>query len=217
VTPEASVPREEHPGAERFLPSKPTLPRLRTAVQDCQGCDLYRDATQAVFGDGAARPQLVLVGEQPGDVEDRQGEPFVGPAGRLLDKALADAGVDPATVYRTNAVKHFRFKGSAGKRRIHAKPDRWQVAACKPWLLTELSVLRPPGVVVLGATAGQSLLGSSFRVGAMRGKRVDTPDLDCDWVVATTHPSAVLRAPDRHTAFDGLVADLAVAAEALSG
>ncbi|MDQ4007109.1 MAG: UdgX family uracil-DNA binding protein [Actinomycetota bacterium] len=209
--------RAEYPGAERFLPDRPTLKRLRSSVQECQGCDLYRDATQAVFGDGATDPQLVIVGEQPGDVEDRRGEPFVGPAGRLLDKALSAVEIDPASVYRTNAVKHFRFTGSGGKRRIHKKPDRWQVTACQPWLLTELSVLRPPGVVALGATAGQSLLGPSFRVGAMRGKRIDAPDLDCDWVVATTHPSAVLRAPDRDEAFDGLVADLAVAADALHG
>lgn len=207
--------REEYPGAEQFLPSRPTLPRLRTAVQGCRGCDLYRDATQAVLGDGAKHPQVVIVGEQPGDMEDRKGEPFVGPAGRMLDKALAAAGIGPESAYRTNAVKHFRFKGTAGKRRIHAKPDRWQVAACRPWLLAELSLLRPPGVVVLGATAGQSLLGPSFRVGAMRGKRLEPDDLDCDWVVATTHPSAVLRAPDRDAAFEGLVADLAVAAEAL--
>jgi uracil-DNA glycosylase len=215
--PEAHVAREQHPGAEEFLPSRPTLKRLRTAVQACQGCDLYREATQAVFGDGADDPRLVVVGEQPGDVEDREGEPFVGPAGRLLDKAMAEAGIDPATAYRTNAVKHFRFKGDGGKRRIHSTPDRWQIAACRPWLLAELSVLRPEGVVVLGATAGRSLLGSSFRVGAMRGKRLDTGDLDCDWVVATTHPSAVLRAPDRHAARDALVADLRVAATALSG
>lgn len=206
----------DYPGAEQFLPSRSTLPRLRSAVQQCRGCDLYQDATQAVFGDGARRPRLVVVGEQPGDVEDRRGEPFVGPAGRLLDKALASVAIDPDTVYRTNAVKHFRFK-TTGKRRIHTTPDRWQVAACKPWLLTELSLLRPPGVVVLGATAGQSLLGSSFRVGAMRGRLLEAPDIDCDWVVATTHPSAVLRAPDRDAAFDGLVDDLRVAADALSG
>jgi uracil-DNA glycosylase len=209
------VAREENPGAEAFLPSRPTLPRLRTAVQDCRGCDLYRDATQAVFGDGARKPRLVLVGEQPGDVEDRKGEPFVGPAGKLLDKALDEAGIDPDTVYRTNAVKHFRFRGSGGKRRIHAKPDSWQVTACKPWLLSELEVLRPPGVVALGATAGQSLLGSSFRVGKMRGKRLDAPDLACDWVVATTHPSAALRAENRDEVYDGIVADLRVAADAL--
>jgi uracil-DNA glycosylase family protein len=210
------VAREDYPGAEQFLPDRPTLSKLRSAVQQCRGCDLYRDATQAVLGDGADRPQLVMVGEQPGDMEDRKGEPFVGPAGRMLDKALADADIDPDTVYKTNAVKHFRFRGTGGKRRIHTKPDRWQVAACQPWLLTELSLLRPPGVVVLGATAGQSLLGSSFRVGAMRGKRLEAPDVDCDWVVATTHPSAVLRAPDRADAYEGLVDDLRVAADALA-
>ena len=208
--------REEHPGAEEFLPSRPTMPRLRTSVQECRGCDLYRDATQAVFGDGARKPRLVLVGEQPGDVEDRKGEPFVGPAGKLLDKALDAAGIDPDTVYRTNAVKHFRFRGSGGKRRIHTKPDRWQVTACRPWLLSELDVLRPPGVVALGATAGQSLLGPSFRVGTMRGQRLDAPDdLACDWVVATTHPSAALRAENRDEVYDGIVADLRVAADAL--
>jgi len=212
------VPREEYPGAEHFLPVRPTLQRLRSSVQKCRGCDLYRDATQAVLGDGAEHPRLVIVGEQPGDVEDRKGEPFVGPAGRLLDKALAAADIDPAAVYKTNAVKHFRFRGTGGKRRIHTTPDRWQVAACKPWLLSELSLLRPPGVVVLGATAGQSLLGSSFRVGSMRGRRIEAPpELDCDWLVASTHPSAVLRAPDRDSAFDGLVGDLRVAAQSMSG
>jgi uracil-DNA glycosylase len=208
--------REDHPGAEQFLPSRPTVARMREAVQECRGCDLYRDATQAVFGDGAAKPALVIVGEQPGDVEDRKGEPFVGPAGRLLDKALTAAGIDPGTVYKTNAVKHFRFR-SGGKRRIHTTPDRWQVAACKPWLLTELSLLSPPGVVVLGATAGQTLLGPSFRVGRMRGEVIEAPGLDCDWLVASTHPSAVLRAPNRDEAYDGLVADLKVAAAALTG
>jgi uracil-DNA glycosylase len=209
--------RDEHPGAEQYLPERPTLPRLRAAVQECRGCDLYRDATQAVFGDGARRPRLVIVGEQPGDVEDRRGEPFVGPAGGLLDKALAAVDIDPKKVYRTNAVKHFRFKGTQGKRRLHATPDRWQVAACQPWLLAELRLLRPPGVLVLGSTAGRSLLGPSFRVGALRGRRIPTPDLDCEWVVATTHPSAVLRAPDRDEAYDRLVADLGVAADALDG
>jgi uracil-DNA glycosylase len=210
--------REEHPGAEQFVPSRPTLARMREAVQDCRGCDLYRDANQAVFGAGADKPALVIVGEQPGDVEDRQGEPFVGPAGRLLDKAMSSAGIDPARVYKTNAVKHFRFRGSGGKRRIHTTPDKWQIAACKPWLLAELDLLRPAGVVVLGATAGQTLLGPSFRVGAMRGEVIEAAkDLSCDWLVATTHPSAVLRAPNRQEAFDGLVADLEAAAAALTG
>jgi uracil-DNA glycosylase len=209
------VAREEYPGAAQFLPSRPTLPRLRTAVQECRGCDLYRDATQVVFGDGARKPRLVIVGEQPGDVEDRKGEPFVGPAGKLLDKALDAAGIDPDMVYRTNAVKHFRFRGTSGKRRIHTKPDRWQVTACRPWLLCELEMLRPSGVVALGATAGQSLLGPSFRVGRMRGQRLDAADLACDWVVATTHPSAALRAENRDEVYDGIVADLRVAADAL--
>jgi DNA polymerase len=159
----------------------------------------------------------MLIGEQPGDVEDREGEPFVGPAGRLLDKALTAAGVDPDGVYTTNAVKHFHFRGTATKRRIHQTPTRWHIAACEPWLLAELDLLHPPGVVVLGATAGRSLFGAGFRVGEMRGRVIDTPDLACDWVVATVHPSAVLRAPDRDAAYDGLVADLRVAVEAIRG
>jgi uracil-DNA glycosylase len=201
----------DYPGAGPFLPQRPTIARLRTAVQDCRGCDLYRDATQAVFGEGASHPRLVLVGEQPGDVEDREGVPFVGPAGRLLDRALEAAGMDPAQTYVTNAVKHFRFRTGPGKRRIHQSPTRWQVAACQPWVLTELEILRPEGVVVLGATAGVSLFGPSFRVGTMRGRRIETPDLPSVWAVATTHPSAVLRAKERDAAFAGLVSDLAVA------
>ena len=205
-------------GAGRFLPAEVTLESLRGAVQGCRGCDLYADATQAVFGDGSSDPRLVLVGEQPGDVEDRRGEPFVGPAGQLLDRALGDAGIDKSVVYTTNAVKHFRFKTGGGKRRIHENPSRWQIAACQPWLLAELSVLRPPGVVVLGASAGTTLLGSSFRVGAMRGRLLDAPpDLHCEWIVATAHPSAVLRAPDRDTAYDALVTDLRVVADQLAG
>jgi DNA polymerase len=192
------------------------MKRLRSLVQDCRGCDLYRDATQAVFGEGGAHPRLVIVGEQPGDVEDREGAPFVGPAGRLLDRALEAAGLDPELTYMTNAVKHFRFRSSGGKRRIHQSPARWQVAACQPWLLSELSLLHPDGVVVLGATAGVSLFGSSFRVGAMRGRRLETPDLACEWAIATTHPSAVLRAENRDEAFDELVSDLAVAARELA-
>jgi uracil-DNA glycosylase len=209
--------RDEFPGAEQFLPGRRTLPDLRSAVQECQGCDLYRDATQAVFGSGAGQPAVVLVGEQPGDVEDREGEPFVGPAGRLLDRALAEAGIDPERAYTTNAVKHFRFRGTQGKRRIHQTPTRWHVAACQPWLLAELDALQPPGVVVLGATAGRSLFGEGFRVGEMRGRLLEAPDLGVEWAVATVHPSAVLRAPDRTDAFDALVADLRVAAAALGG
>ena len=188
---------------------------MRSAVQECRGCDLYREATQAVFGRGASTPAVVLVGEQPGDAEDREGEPFVGPAGRLLDRALADAGIDPSVVYTTNAVKHFHFRGTETKRRIHQTPSTWHVAACQPWLLTELDVLDPPGVVVLGATAGRSLFGPRFRVGTMRGRLLETPELRCEWAVATIHPSAVLRSDDRDAMYDGLVSDLGVAAEAI--
>jgi uracil-DNA glycosylase len=207
---------KDYPGAQPFLPERPTLARLREAVQDCRGCDLYREATQAVFGDGVSRPALVIVGEQPGDVEDREGVPFVGPAGRLLDRALEAAGIDRDSTYVTNAVKHFRFRSTSGKRRIHQTPTRWQVAACQPCLLTELDLLRPRGVVVLGATAGLSLFGSSFRVGQLRGRRIDTPDLVTEWAVVTAHPSAVLRVEDRDSAFRELVSDLEVAANELA-
>lgn len=209
---------DNYPGAESFLPDSRSLKALREAVQDCCGCDLYRDATQAVFGDGPARPELVVVGEQPGDIEDRRGEPFVGPAGGLLDRALEQAGIAPRTVYRTNAVKHFRFRGTQGKRRIHAKPERWQVQACQPWLEAELSVLKPGGLVVLGATAGAALFGPSFRVGEMRGRVTAMPEGSAaPWAVATTHPSAVLRSKERERDFEALVADLRVAADELSG
>lgn len=170
------------------------------------------------MGDGARRAALVLLGEQPGDQEDQQGEPFVGPAGRVLDDALADAGIAPADVFRTNVVKHFRWSGTRGKRRIHQSPHRGHVDACRPWLQAELALVRPRGVVVLGATAGRALYGPQFRVGESRGRALPWPDgLDLDrppaWALATTHPSAVLRARgERQAAYDGLVADLRVAA-----
>ncbi len=212
---------KEHPGAEQYLPARKTLPQLRKAVQDCRGCDLYRDATQAVFGEGPRGADLVLVGEQPGDREDREGKPFVGPAGRVLDKALDQAGIDPASVFRTNAVKHFRFKDTPRKRRMHATPDRWQVEACAPWLQAELRLLEPRVLVLLGATAAKSLLGASFKVTASRGVLLPWPDSlerkggSNGQVVATLHPSAVLRSRDRDEALDGLVADLTVAREGL--
>jgi uracil-DNA glycosylase family protein len=213
--------RDDHPGAAAFLPKHPTIGTLREAIQTCRGCPLYEDATQAVMGDGPVDAAVVVVGEQPGDQEDRAGEPFVGPAGRLLDKALASAGFDPASVYRTNAVKHFRFRGTGGKRRIHVSPDRLHVDACKPWLLAELDVLTPTGVIVLGATGGKALMGSSFRVTAERGRLLPWPSGvpagggAIQWALATVHPSAVLRAPDRAEALEALVADLKVAAAAL--
>jgi DNA polymerase len=174
------------------------------------------------MGDGPADAAVVLIGEQPGDQEDRAGEPFIGPAGKLLDRALDSAGIDPRSVYRTNAVKHFRFRQTGGKRRIHVTPDRVHVEACKPWLFAELEVLAPTGVIVLGATAAKALMGSSFRVTAQRGQLLPWPSglpdrvAAVEWLLATVHPSAVLRAPDREQALEDLVSDLRVAATAMA-
>jgi DNA polymerase len=172
------------------------------------------------MGDGRADAPLMLLGEQPGDKEDVEGEPFVGPAGKLLDKALAAAGIEPADVFKTNVVKHFRFSGTRGRQRIHKSPSRVHVAACGPWLVAEIDVVRPTGVVLLGGTAGKALYGSSFRVGSSRGRLLDWPEAFAvrrtpRWVLPTTHPSAVLRTEDRRQAFDELVADLRRAADAL--
>ena len=212
--------RPERPGAQRWVPRDRTLPALDEAAQHCRGCELYRDATQAVMGRGSTDASLMLLGEQPGDHEDRDGEPFVGPAGRVLDEALADAGIDPEAAYRTNVVKHFRWKGTRGKQRIHQSPTRAHVAACAPWLSAELALVHPAGVVLLGGTAGKAVHGTSFRVGAARGRVVEWPEsfevaVRPQWVLATTHPSAVLRADDRRSAYEGLVADLRVAAARL--
>jgi DNA polymerase len=214
---------DNYRGAAAFLPGgAPTLAELASAVQDCHGCDLYERSTQAVFGAGRVRAPLVLIGEEPGDAEDKKGKPFVGPAGRVLDRALGDAGIDRTDTYLTNAVKHFRWKPDprGGKRRIHETPDTRQVRACRPWLDAELARLRPRIVVTLGATAGQALFGSSFRVGAHRGEAVSlttaAPPGGTERelaVVPTIHPSAVLRADDRDDALAGLVADLKVAAD----
>jgi DNA polymerase len=193
------------------VPSRGGLAALRRAAADCHGCDLYKDATQTVFGDGPGTARLMMVGEQPGDREDVAGEPFVGPAGKLLDRALADAGIDRAEVYLTNAVKHFKFTlPERGKRRIHKKPSQGEISACKPWLLAELDRVRPELVVLLGATAAAALLGKDFRLTERRGELVELAQGIP--AVATVHPSAVLRAPDREAAYQGLVADLVVAA-----
>jgi uracil-DNA glycosylase family protein len=194
--------------AAEFIPEHPTLRALREAVQRCRGCDLYRYASQAVFGEGPRSARIVLVGEQPGDEEDRQGHPFVGPAGKLLNRALEEAGIQRSEVYVTNAVKHFKFE-ERGKRRIHKKPRVSEVKACHPWLEAEISLLKPEVIVCLGATAAQALLGPKFRLTKERGKFVTHPR--GPHVTATIHPSAVLRAPDaeqRHEEYRKFVDDL---------
>ena len=201
---------EEIPGAEAFLPDKPTLSSMRVAVNTCRGCPLYKGATQAVFGEGARTARVMFIGEQPGDSEDLAGKPFVGPAGRLLDDALAMAGIDRKAVYVTNAVKHFKYT-RRGKRRIHDKPTRYEIAACRPWLEHELEEIEPDIVVVLGATAAQSLLGNQFRVTKSRGVALETPL--ARWTFATVHPASVLRAPDdeaRRAAKEEFFADIEV-------
>jgi uracil-DNA glycosylase len=194
-----------------------TLAGLRRAVHECRGCDLWRNATQAVFGEGLMRAQVMLVGEQPGDKEDLAGHPFVGPAGRVLDEALTEAGIDRKQVYVTNAVKHFKWK-ARGKRRIHDKPNAAEIAACRPWLDGELGAVSPRVLVPLGATAAQALLGRSFKVTQHRGEPLEGTGL-AEWVVATVHPSSILRAPDDESRRRGrveLVADLAVVGELLA-
>jgi DNA polymerase len=205
------------PTAAAFLPEQQDLTHLREAAAECRGCPLWQPATQTVFGRGPAKARLVLVGEQPGDVEDREGKPFVGPAGRLLVKALEEAGIDKTTAYVTNAVKHFRFTPSP-KRRIHATPDAAHVEACKPWLVAELRRIDPELVVLLGATAIRALLGTSVKVTRDRGTLIEREtSLGPRRFLVTTHPSAVLRADDRDAAYAALVHDLEVAAAALRG
>jgi len=209
------VPARAAETAEPLVPERPTLARLREAAAGCRACPLWKTGTQTVFGEGLAKAEIVFVGEQPGDREDREGRPFVGPAGRVLDEALAEAGIDPRLAYVTNAVKHFKWEGR-GKRRIHQKPNADELAACRPWLDAELSVLDPQVLVALGATAAQALLGRSFRVTKQRGVPVES-DLAPN-VLATVHPSSILRAPDeaaRSEAYAAFVADLRAVAELL--
>ncbi len=182
--------------AAPLVPPGPTLPKLRTAAAECKACELWTRGTQTVFGEGAAGAQVVLVGEQPGDKEDLAGRPFVGPAGALLDRALEEAGIDRKRVYVTNVVKHFKWEpAETGKRRIHAKPNAKEINACRPWLDAEVATLKPKVIVCLGATAAQALLGRSFRVSRQRGQWVTDSPL-APWVMATVHPSSILRAPD---------------------
>jgi uracil-DNA glycosylase family protein len=198
--------------AAEYLPERPSLESLREAAAVCRGCELWRSATQTVFGEGLVGASVLFVGEQPGDQEDQQGRPFVGPAGRLFDQALEDVGIDRAQIYVTNAVKHFKWQ-PRGKRRIHQKPTWAEMTACKPWLEAELEVVQPRVLVALGATAGQALFGRQFRVTKQRGELIDSPLADS--VLATIHPSAILRAEDRDREYAGFVADLAKVAELL--
>ena len=198
--------------AADFLPARKTLPSLREAARACRGCDLYRLGTQTVFGEGARHARMVLIGEQPGDKEDLAGRPFVGPAGKLLDQAMTEAGIDRADAYVTNIVKHFKWE-PRGKRRIHKKPNALEIAACTPWFEAEVKALRPEVVVCLGATAAQALLGSAFKVTKQRGEAIH----GTRWapvVMATVHPSSILRAPDaeaRRREMESFIADLKVA------
>jgi len=192
--------------AARYLPQDRGLDSLKSAADRCHGCDLFADATQTVFGHGRPGAPIMLVGEQPGDQEDRAGLPFVGPAGRLLARALDEADIHPTLTYQTNAVKHFKFTRKGGKRRIHQKPNRTEVVACRPWLIAEIEAVRPQVIVCLGATAAQSLLGAAFRVSAQRGQVLELPPAAAvdvtpePIVVATVHPSSVLR--DRSDSHD---------------
>ena len=199
-----------YPTAAPFMPDALTIGALRDAVQHCEGCPLYASATQAVFGEGTLSSDVMLVGEQPGDQEDRAGAPFVGPAGKVLDRALAEAGIDRRRAYVTNAVKHFKWR-ARGTRRIHDKPSWSEQMACRPWLEAELALVKPRALVLMGATAAQSLLGKDFRVTQNRGVPLDS-DL-AELVTATIHPSAVLRGEDREAMFEGLVADLRIVAQ----
>jgi DNA polymerase len=199
-----------------LLPPRPTLAVAREIAKDCKACDLYRRGTQTVFGEGPRRAEIMMVGEQPGDAEDLAGHPFVGPAGKLLDRALEEAGIDRAVVYVTNVVKHFKWE-PRGKRRIHAKPNAAEIGACRPWLDTEIALVRPQILVCLGATAAQALLGKGFKVSQQRGTPVESPLAPI--VLATVHPSSILRARDeetRRTEMARFVEDLKVVSRELA-
>src|SRR5919197_2287180 len=203
--------------AAEFIPERPTLPKLRQAAAGCTACHLYKGATQTVFGEGLRKAKVMLVGEQPGDREDIEGHPFVGPAGKLLDRVLAEAGIERSEVYITNVVKHFKYT-MRGKRRIHQRPDAEEIAACRPWLDAELEQVRPQVLVALGATAAKALLGSRFKVTQQRGEFVGSELAPL--ATGTVHPSSILRAPDdeaRKRAKQEFVADLRTVAGTLDG
>ena len=213
---ESAAGRQSEPNdATPFLPERRSLKALRESAAECRGCHLWRGATQTVFGRGPARARLMLVGEQPGDREDRAGKPFVGPAGRELDRGLEAAGIERRDAYLTNVVKHFKFEERGG-RRLHKTPKRFEIDACRPWLDQELAVVKPEALVLLGAIAAKALLGSSFRVTKERGRPLES-DL-APLVVATIHPSAILRAPDddaRQAERQAFTADLRLVADAI--
>jgi uracil-DNA glycosylase family protein len=196
--------------AAPLVPPRPSLKNLREAAAGCKACQLWESGTQTVFGEGAAHAEVVFVGEQPGDREDLEGRPFVGPAGKLLDEGLEEAGIERSKVYVTNVVKHFKWKPQ-GKRRIHQKPNWREIAACRPWLDAEVAVLKPRVLVCLGATAAQALLGRDFRVSRQRGELVDSPL--AERTIATVHPSSILRAEDREAQFREFVRDLETVAK----
>ncbi len=203
--------------AAPLIPSRPTIEKLQQVARNCRACPLWKTGTQTVFGEGSRHAQVVFVGEQPGNDEDLAGKPFVGPAGKLLDKALVEAGIDRDEVYVTNAVKHFKWEPS-GKRRIHKKPNSREIAACRPWLEAELEVLKPKVLICLGATAAQALIAKNFKVSQQRGELIES-DL-AENVMATVHPSSILRAPDddtRHAEMARFVADLKKVAAVIHG
>ncbi|WP_324011853.1 UdgX family uracil-DNA binding protein [Microbacterium sp. JZ37] len=209
----------DRPGAGEWVPEGADLDGLRQAAETCRGCELWEDATQVVFSRGSAAARLMLVGEQPGDREDLEGEPFVGPAGRVLADALDAASVPDEDVYRTNAVKHFRFE-RRGKRRVHEKPAVGHLTACRPWLEAEIALVRPSAIVALGATAARSVLGAPVKIGEARGTVLESADASATPTIVTAHPSSLLRireATDRQTAFDRLVDDLRTAARIAHG
>jgi len=208
-------PPAAEPAAE-LIPPRPTLPSVRKAAADCRACELWEKGTKTVFGEGSKSARLMLIGEQPGDQEDKIGRPFVGPAGRILDRALEAAGIDRNDVYVTNVVKHFNWE-PRGKWRIHKKPRPQHIAACRPWLDIEVAIVKPRAVVLLGATAAQALLGATFRVTKHRGELIDSPLAPI--VLATVHPSSLLRAPDdetRHRETERFIDDLRIVVRALS-
>jgi DNA polymerase len=208
--------KSENTSADDLIPKQLTLPSLKAAAAECKACDLWKKGTQTVFGEGRRRAKVLFVGEQPGNEEDLTGKPFVGPAGRLFDEALAEAGIDRKQTYVTNVVKHFKWE-PRGKRRIHKKPNAVEINACRPWLEAEIALVKPQVIVAMGATAAQALLGPKFRVTKQRGKFLES--ILAPYIMATVHPSSILRAPDdetRHLEYRHFVDDLKKLARVMS-